>query len=200
MTLDRGDVRYHPALKDDTIRNTLLKIPHRERKTVADLGCGPGALLPFLSDHFAEVVAIDYAPASLAAARERIDSGNVRFRRRDLRDLTPFRNSFHLAVAIDSILGPRLEDVDRILSQVHGSLQEGGILLATFPAAPRCGKPVEMSLAGDGSACVPVRLQEMELQYRLRKAGFRGIRIRRVDGGEGDPPRLLGLAVRRANN
>ena len=38
--------------------------------------------------------------------------------------------AFDVAIAVDSIVGPRHADVDRILSQVLRSLKEGGILLA----------------------------------------------------------------------
>jgi hypothetical protein len=52
----------------------------------------------------------------------------------------------------------------------------------------------------DSTDAVPTRFLEMELQYRLRKAGFQGIRIRRIEGDGEEPPSLLSLAVRRANN
>ena len=136
----------------------------------------------------------------VALARRECCAKNVTFRRRDLRDLTPFRNRFHVAVALDSIVGPGTADVDRILGQVRRSLVEGGILLATFPAAPRTGKPVLMKLRNDRPTTEPLTFQELELQYRLRQAGFQGIRIRRFPDRSGEPACLLALAVRRACN
>jgi SAM-dependent methyltransferase len=184
----------------ETLQSALVKIPNRARKTVADLGCGSGRLLPFLASRFDTVVAVDYAPATLASARDACVDSNVVFRRRDLRDLTPFRNTFHVAVALDSVVGPRTADVDRMLRQICRSLVEGGVLLATFPAAPRVGRPVPMKLRTDEAADGPLEFQEVEIQYRLRQAGFQGVRIRRFEGEEGRPASLLCLAVRRAMN
>ncbi len=182
----------------DVVRSTLLKIPHRGRKSIADFGCGQGALTPFLAMNFSEVTAIDYAPACLAVARESCDEQNVRFRRRDLRDLSPFRGRFHVAVAIDSIAGPRPSDVDRILAEIWSSLTEGGLLLATFPAA--CGSREPFPMTGDKDRDPFGSLHEVELQYRFRRAGFQGVRIRRLSFRNAAAPRLLGLAVRRGMN
>jgi len=168
----------------------LRDLPGRRTMTVADLGCGRGALLPFLAAHFLHVVAIDYAPVSLATARGALRGADVTFRRRDLRDLAPFRNRFHVAVALDAILGPRWSDVDRILREVHASLRDGGHLVAKFPGtAPGAGP---LPLAGEPDA--EPSFHEVALQFRLRASGFRGIRIKRA--GE----ELLAVAVRRGNN
>lgn len=182
----------------DVVRSTLLKIPHRDRKSVADLGCGPGSLTPFLAMNFSDVTAIDYAPACLAMARDSCDEKNVRFRRRDLRDLSPFRSRFHVAVAIDSIAGPRPSDVDTMLAEIWASLMDGGLLLATFPAARNSREPFPM--AGSEDRDPFGGLHEVELQYRFRRAGFQGVRIRRLSFRNAGEPRLLGLAVRRGMN
>ncbi len=177
----------------------LGRLPDRETMTVADLGCGRGALLPFLASEFGQVVAIDYAPATLAVARRQAAGLGVIFRRRDLRDLAPFRKTFHVAIALDSVLGPRSQDVNRILEEIYRSLAEGGLFIGTFPARPRNGKPVPLLLGGDGPpAPAPVLFTEMDLQYRLRRSGFLGARIRRFEGEGADA--LLALAVRRAHN
>lgn len=198
LWLDRP--RAPRAVPDDpsiAVREALDGLPATHRGTVADLGCGTGTWLSFLAERFERVVAVDYAPATLATARLRCVDPRVSFRRRDLRDLTPLRRTLDVAVALDSIVGPRTEDVDRILAQVHGGLVEGGILLATFPAASRDAGLRPVALAGDAPGSpddLPLRFQELELQYRLRRAGFRGLRIRRVE------PSLVCMAVRRANN
>lgn len=187
-----------PASRKDIVRETLRKLPGRKRMTVADLGCGRGSLLPFLAEQFGSVYAIDYAPASLAEARRAHAGLGIVFRRRDLRDLTPLRGRLHVALALDSIVGPRAEDVDRMLDQVHQSLVEGGIFLATFPAASRSGPPVAFPLASSEASDRPPRFTETELQYRLRRAGFRGVRMRRLASGVAE--RLLAVATRRASN
>ena len=181
---------------DDILRSTLLRIPRRKSRTVADLGCGDSSLTRFLAAHFARVIAVDYAPGTLFRNRSEAAGPNVTFRRRDLRDLTPFLNSFHVAVAVQSITGPSTSDVDRILAQIWSCLVEGGVLIATFPAGTGANRPVTLAVADPGRPRGP--FHEVELQYRIRRAGFQGVRIRRVEDPAG--PLLMALAVRRGLN
>jgi len=199
--------RLHAPPEDDwasfpeqALRSAVERIPGRRGLTVADLGCGDGRLVPFLADRYARVVAVDYAPASLAEARKRHPKENVQYRRRDLRDLTPFRGAFDVAVAVQSIVGPRRADVDRILRQVWRSLRDGGLLLALFPAADRVGEPVPLVLGEAYDGPEPLRFLETELQYRLRRAGFLGLRIRRFEADDTRSGILLARASRQANN
>lgn len=188
-----------PARPREAVLAILGRLPDRRRMTVADLGCGRGTLLPFLASEFGQVVAIDYAPATLAAARKGAAGLGVVFRRRDLRDLAPFRKTFHVAVALDSVLGPRSQDVNRMLEEIYRSLTEGGLFIGTFPARPKNGRPVPLLPDREGPPPpAPIRFTEMDLQYRLRRSGFLGARIRRYSGEGGDV--LLALAVRRAHN
>ena len=194
---DEADAtREHAALAD-----LLKRLPGRERMTAADLGCGRGDWIPFLTRHFAQVVAVDYAPASLATARGRCADHRVIFRRRDLRDLTPFRGTIHVALAVESIVGPTPADVDRVLSQIRNALVEGGLLVATFPAHRVRPGLVKMRLRHDDVAEKgSLRFTEVDLRYRLALAGFRGVRFRRFDGSVGRTPVILAVARRRANN
>src|SRR5262249_48832378 len=70
-------------------RNPLLEhlaaIEGAAKKTVADLGCGIGPLLPRLAEQFRRVVAVDFAPGMLARARARCGGyRNVEFLEGDL--------------------------------------------------------------------------------------------------------------------
>lgn len=180
----------------DILRSTLLQLPRRETKTVADLGCGEASLTRFLASHFLKVTAVDYAPETLFRNRSESAGPNVTFRRRDLTDLAPFRSCFHVAVAARSIHGSSTSDVDRILAQVWASLVEGGVLMATLPAATGGDRPVSLAVAHPHRPRGP--FHEMELQFRLLRAGFQGVRIRRIE--EPDGPVLMALAVRRGLN
>ena len=190
-----------PALPETVleIERWLGRLPSRDTKTVADLGCGLGARLPLLAARFGEVIAVDYAPAGMARLRRRYHNLGIEFRRRDLRDLCPFYGRLDVAVAIDSILGPRLSDFDRMLEQVRRCLVEGGLLLATFRAAPKHTIARAMLLDQGEGTPAPTEFHEIELQYRLRRAGLRGAAIKRAVDREGRE-NLVCRAVKRADN
>ena len=201
LIVDRARTGGHELpLAERSLLDLLGRVPGRRHMTVADLGCGSGRLLPFLSREFGEVIAVDYAPRSLALARRASTGEGVTFRRRDLRDLAPFRNSLDVAVAVRSVVGPRPEDVDRILGEIRKALVEGGLLAAIVPASPRGTATVPLRLAGDAAAPGLLGFHEIELQYRLRRAGFRGVRIRRFEEAGGARAALLCTAASRADN
>jgi len=181
------------------IQRTLLRIPGRRRKTAGDIGCGLGTMLPFLSAHFARVVAVEPRTTTLAEAREASDGLSIEFRQRRLDDLNSLRGRLHVAVAVDSI-GGHAQGIDIVLAQIHDCLVEGGVVLATLPGVRRGGPPYAMSLVDTGERATG-ELHEVELQYRLRQAGFQGLRIRRFAGDDDEAhDTLLFMAARRANN
>jgi SAM-dependent methyltransferase len=153
-----------------------------------------------LASNFKHVIAVDYAPASLARARRHAEGLDVEFRRRDLRDLKPLRGRLDVAVAIDSILGPRSSDIDLVFEQVWRSLVEGGIFAATFPAVSRNAGPYPLCLGEQDDVRSVHRFHEIEVQYRLRRAGFQGVRIQRFPPTHGHPESLFSVAAKRANN
>jgi len=112
----------------------LLAIRCAHRKTVADLGCGVGMLLPFLSKRFRKVAAIDFSAGMLRRARRKVRATNVSFRRADMTDLSRFRERFHVTIAVNSVLAPSPRQVNKILSEVRSTLKPGGQFLGVFPA------------------------------------------------------------------
>jgi SAM-dependent methyltransferase len=112
----------------------LTALPRARRGRVADIGCGGGALLPFLSDKFNSVTAIDFSREMLRQARAGVDATNVSFRRADMRDLSRFRGKFDVAVAVNSVLAPSPRRVNRALSEIRRTLRPGGLFFGIFPA------------------------------------------------------------------
>lgn len=112
----------------------LLRIERASSKTVADLGCGTGPLLPFLAEHFRRVVAVDFSSGMLRRARNAATAPNIAFHRADLSDLSAFRGKFDVAVAVNSVLAPSSRQVDRILREIHATLKPGGVFFGIFPA------------------------------------------------------------------
>src|SRR5207244_1522731 len=104
-------------------------------RTVADLGCGIGPLLPFLAQHFQRVLAIDFAEGMLARARERCRGlPNVEFLQRSLTGLGPLVGQADVAVAVNSLVMPRLGDLECALAGIRTMLRPGGHFLGIVPA------------------------------------------------------------------
>ena len=92
-------------------------------------------------------------------------------------------------LAVDTLPARALPE---LLPTIHASLDEGGVFVATLAAPANPSLPIDM--------LGPMRsddVHEVELQYRLRRAGFQGLRLRRF---RDDPPIVLAMAVRRALN
>lgn len=117
------------------LRPLLEQLAGPAHPTVADLGCGTGPLLPFLSQHFKQVLAVDFADEMLARSRERCRGlDNITFVKRSLVDLSDAGGPVDVAVAVNSLVMPDLADLERVLSAVHGLLRPGGTFLGIVPA------------------------------------------------------------------
>jgi SAM-dependent methyltransferase len=192
------------------LRRALDAIPAARRKTVADLGCGIGTLLPTLADRFRRVLAIDFSPAMLARARAACRAAHVSVHRADLADLRHFRARLDVAVTVNAVLTPDPERLDRIFHGLAASLRPGGVLLGVFPAMEavlyqgllihererrrheprearaRTSRILERSKYDfvHGTYRVDGRAQKFfyafELRHRLRRAGLRRVRLGRV--------------------
>jgi SAM-dependent methyltransferase len=161
----RAAERYEEQFIDPyraDVRNPLLavlrRIPEPQAKTVVDLGCGAGPLLPFLAERFQRVIAVDFAEGMLARARERCRGcGNVEFLQTSLTDLSPIAGHTDVAVAVNSLVLPDVRELDMALQQVHRKLRPRGWFLGIVPGmdavhyltmlfldrALKTGKPME---------------------------------------------------------
>ena len=62
---------FRPGVENPLL-DAIRAIPDPASKTVADLGCGTGPLLPHLVGRFGRVVALDFAPGMIEQARKRL--------------------------------------------------------------------------------------------------------------------------------
>ncbi len=193
----------------------LDAIPRARTLVAGDLGCGTGTLLPALAERFRRVEAIDFSPAMLTRARARCRQRHVRLHRADLADLRKFHGRLDVAVAVNSVLTPDADRLDRIFAELARVLRPGGTLVALFPpmeailyqgflihererrqnpagARTRTSRILERAKydfvhgtysEGDGAQKF---FYDFELRHRLRRAGFRRIRIGRVPYAWGD--------------
>jgi len=120
--------------------------------------------------------------------------------RRDLSDVAPLPDGLSLVIFLDAELDLASACGRQTLERVYNSLSEGGLLVATFPAVVTDGARIEMPLCDAGRRSPSCALHEVDLQYRLFRTGFQGIRIRRFSADAQQPDMLLCMAIRRANN
>lgn len=185
-------------------------IPGAARKTVADLGCGVGPLLPELSRRFRHVFAVDFSPRMLAKARLACRASNVSFHRLDLAQLARLAGRLDVAVTVNAVLTTDPERLDGVFANLAATLKPGGRLIGILPAMEpvlyqgylihererqrgdrsraraRTRRILEASkydlLHGtyDDGAGAQKFFYEFELRHRLRRAGLRRVRLGRV--------------------
>lgn len=121
--------------EDNPLLDAIATIPDAATKTVADLGCGVGPLVPTLAVRFGHVIAVDFAAGMLGRARERCAGlANVEFLQRDLGDLSPLVGKVDVAVAVNSLVQPSVAAIEAVLRQVRAILRPGGVFLGIVPA------------------------------------------------------------------
>jgi SAM-dependent methyltransferase len=125
---------YRPDVHSPLLKS-LRRLARRGARSVADLGCGIGPLLPFLSENFAQVWAVDFAEGMLTRARDAArTSSKVTFLCRDLTDLAPLHDQLDVAVAVNSLVAADPRNLDRALQEIRSCLRPGGSFVGILPA------------------------------------------------------------------
>jgi SAM-dependent methyltransferase len=188
----------------------LDRIPAANRKVAADFGCGTGPLLADLAARFRRVYAVDFSAGMLAQARARCPRRHVSFHRADLADLRRFRGKIDVAVTVNAVLTPDEGRLERIFHGLRESLTPRGQLMGIFPAMEPVlyqgylihQRERRVRHAGTARAVTSRILERnkydfvhgtyreddaaqkffygFELPHRLRRAGFRRIKLSRV--------------------
>ena len=126
---------FHPDVENPLL-GWLDAAPDPGSKTVADLGCGTGPLLPRLLGKFGKVVALDFAPGMVAKAKQRLgpDAARVDFLTRPMHDLDDLAGTLDVAVAVNSVVMPDVRLIDRTLRAVRAALRGDGVFLGVVPS------------------------------------------------------------------
>jgi SAM-dependent methyltransferase len=122
---------------ENPLWSALAAVPDAKHKSVADLGCGTGPLLPFLAERFGRVIALDFAPAMLERARKRLGESaadRVVFLERPIHDLDDFAGQVDIAVATNSLVMPDVRLIDRSLRSIRACLRPDGQFLGIVPS------------------------------------------------------------------
>jgi SAM-dependent methyltransferase len=103
-------------------------------RRIADFGCGPGSLLPLLAKCFGEVIAVDYAPDLLEAARVRCRSRKVVFACHDLSCGTGLATMVDVACCVNALIDPDTEKRSGMVRALVRSLTKKGAAVVVVPA------------------------------------------------------------------
>lgn len=191
------------------IRRTIGRFASK-RKTILELGCGIGVLVPFMSENFKKVFATDYSQGMVnRAMKMNRKVKNVNFKKKDMRKLN-YNNHFDVIVMVNSLISPSIKQVSHIISNIYKSLKERGVLVGVIPSmeyalyaamlvyeresqsnpkhvAVKKTKEIIGARSYDfmlGFVSDEGKKQkhfyEFEIEYRLRKAGFKKIKISKI--------------------
>ena len=173
----RADVRNNP------LKKILRRLRDSEQRVVADLGCGIGPLLPFLARHYKTVRAVDFAEGMLNRARERVkDCANVYFHQAGFTDLRVLSEPVDVAVAVNSLVLPNPDDLEKALREIGRCLKPDGYFMGILPAmdavhyytmllidrALKAGKPIDAARKNASHHCEHAYYDFAFGQFRYR--------------------------------
>ena len=103
-------------------------------ESVADLGCGPGSLLPLLARHFNQVIAVDYAEKLLNQARRRGGSRKIMFVSHDLSKGRKLPFTVEVVCCINALIDPDRKKRSGILKTLSLAMKKKGVAVIVVPA------------------------------------------------------------------
>ncbi|NPV91685.1 MAG: class I SAM-dependent methyltransferase [Firmicutes bacterium] len=112
------------------------ELPVSSGGSVLDAGCGTGNLCRRLREknRWAEIVGIDFSPAMLEKAGQKLKNANIRLLRMDLNQPLGFPGGrFDYLVSINTLYA--LDDPARALKEFHRVLKRGGRLVVVNPVS-----------------------------------------------------------------
>ena len=126
---------FHPGV-ENPLMAALEAVTDPGEKTVIDLGCGTGPLLPYLVSRFGKVIALDFAPAMIAKAKQRLGrrAKSIEFLNRPMHELDDDHGTIDVAVAVNSVVMPDVRLIDRTLTAVRAALKPDGVFLGVVPS------------------------------------------------------------------
>jgi ubiquinone/menaquinone biosynthesis C-methylase UbiE len=114
--------------KTRDIEATALKniFEHSDFKNILEIGCGTGKNTEWLLTKTHNLTGVDFSEAMLNKAKEKIKSGNVTFKKIDIRKEWEFEdNSFDLITC--SLILEHIEDMDFVFRQASMKLTKNGL-------------------------------------------------------------------------
>ncbi|MFA6088802.1 MAG: methyltransferase domain-containing protein [Candidatus Woesearchaeota archaeon] len=139
---DRYAKKYHDCVispfqksVENPIFNDIKRISGKKKLIIADIGCGIGDFLPFLSKNFKKVIAVDFSKEMLKCSEKKNTKlKNITYLQADTRQLSKLKLNVDVAISVNSIILPSLKDNQKSLKEIHKSINKNGIYIGIFPS------------------------------------------------------------------
>jgi SAM-dependent methyltransferase len=131
-TLVSGYIKLFASASDQLIPNLLGAIGAKPKLKVLDVCCGQGNASEALVTQGCDVIGVDFSPAMLAIARQRVPTAS--FFEADAQDL-PFGEA-EFDVAVSNVGVCHVPDQPRALSEIRRVLRSGGRFAMTVWCGP----------------------------------------------------------------
>ncbi len=183
---------------------TLLKQSNLAESKVVDLGSGPGNLAEYLINHgLKNITLVELTLKFSQMLRNKFNDADIR--QQDITDFVKSCNNDSISgfFAGYSIIHIPDEEVDLLFSEMYRSLVPGGVFFMSCHKGTFKGIEDEpYQIQNDHRLKVEKKLQiysnyftEDELETRLKKAGFKNIRLytfkHQMSAGDIDVPKIL---------
>jgi len=198
-------------IKNGKKPNPLLEYLNKlnNNNKALDLGCGIGPLEPLIADKFKVVTAIDFSQDMINKAKSLNKNNNVTFEVADMTNLKEY-NDYDYAFSINSILSPKIQNINLILKEIYITLKNKGKFIAVMPAMESyiyqgmlimnrelnkgktqhiAKKIAEKFLEPKEHDLITGKINyegeqktfyRFEIKHRLKKAGFTNIKIKKL--------------------
>ncbi|MFT4343931.1 MAG: methyltransferase domain-containing protein [Candidatus Woesearchaeota archaeon] len=126
-----------PLHKDvvNPLCDILAKLPSAFKKSVIDIGTGNGDLISFLVKHFEEIHASDFSEKMLVQAkRKNVEYTSIMYHNAMTEHITKHVQNVHVAIAVNSIISPELQDIDMQFKEINTVLVSNGFFIGIFPS------------------------------------------------------------------
>lgn len=125
---------FRPGVQNPIVK-ALKALPKPKAKSVVDLGCGTGPLLPLLVKRFGSVTAVDFTNM-IRHSQDRlgIDAQKVTFLNRRMDELDDQLGKFDVAVAINSVIMPEIRVLEQTLCAIRHCLKPTGVFMGIVPS------------------------------------------------------------------
>ncbi len=127
---DRWAASYDGQVNRTRDLDALMLREHGPRvrgRTVLELGCGTGKNSAWIAAECTRLVALDFSPAMLAIARERVTGDHVHFVEHDICDRWPVDDA-SMDVVLGNLVLEHVEDLQPVFAECARVLRKGGKL------------------------------------------------------------------------